>query len=172
MAWWHSLQQLHLATLTGLNVVCLHSSCHSADAAAIQQTLHHGGSSCVFTSKASYLVEPLCYPAAPAALPPCCAHANVCVLVQSLFVSHGLLALQVDILQHREEQIKHAEARASVQQQQVEKLQAEIAQYTAEIAKLKVGWSQWQPCLQPVQPPGCTCCTTAARNAAPASWCC
>ncbi|WIA13348.1 hypothetical protein OEZ85_006930 [Tetradesmus obliquus] len=43
----------------------------------------------------------------------------------------------VDILQHREEQIKAADARAGTLQQQLDKLQAEIAQKTEEIAKLK-----------------------------------
>jgi chromosome segregation ATPase len=47
------------------------------------------------------------------------------------------LSCKVDILQHREEQIKAADARAGTLQQQLDKLQAEIAHKTEEIAKLK-----------------------------------
>jgi chromosome segregation ATPase len=47
------------------------------------------------------------------------------------------LSCKVDILQHREEQIKAADARAGALQQQLDKLQAEIAQKTEEIAKLR-----------------------------------
>eukprot|EP00878_Enallax_costatus_P038349 GHUV01043559.1.p1 GENE.GHUV01043559.1~~GHUV01043559.1.p1 ORF type:complete len:205 (+),score=41.92 GHUV01043559.1:994-1608(+) len=45
--------------------------------------------------------------------------------------------LQVDILQHREEQIKLAEVRNNALQQQVERLQAEIGQCNEEFARLK-----------------------------------
>jgi TolA-binding protein len=47
------------------------------------------------------------------------------------------MSCKVDILQHREEQIKAADARAGTLQQQLDKLQAEITQRTEEIAKLK-----------------------------------
>jgi len=50
----------------------------------------------------------------------------------------AIICLQVDILQHREEQIKAADVRASALQQQVERLQAELHQQAEDISKLKV----------------------------------
>lgn len=46
--------------------------------------------------------------------------------------------LQSDILEHREEQIKQAEARTNALQQQLERQQAEITKCNEDIAKLKV----------------------------------
>jgi hypothetical protein len=45
---------------------------------------------------------------------------------------------QVDVLQHRGEQIKAADSRASILQHQVERLQQDLAQATKEVATLKV----------------------------------
>ena len=46
--------------------------------------------------------------------------------------------MQADILEHREEQIRGSEARASSLQQEVERLAAEIQHCNEELAKLKV----------------------------------
>lgn len=51
---------------------------------------------------------------------------------------------QVDILQHREAQVKQAEGRAAALQQQAERLAAELAASSAEAARLKVGGRQQQ----------------------------
>lgn len=45
---------------------------------------------------------------------------------------------QVDVLQHRGEQIKAADSRASILQQQLERLQQDLAQAAKEVATLKV----------------------------------
>lgn len=46
--------------------------------------------------------------------------------------------LQVDVLQHRGEQIKNADSRASSLQQQLERLQQDLAQAAKEATALKV----------------------------------
>jgi hypothetical protein len=58
--------------------------------------------------------------------------------------------VQVDILQHRGEQIKAADARASSLQQQLERLQQDLAQAAKDVAALKVpAVLEWFMCTRP-----------------------